>query len=140
MAGWVRDRKESMFERALGRSPPACALMGRVAGRRLCRQSWRLGGWVGQKLKHIYEANPQVQVQVEGIRRYMKRGVIGTDSFDVCWGFPRGSIEYPHCACTVHARCQVFEQLLQEMVYGERSCRWYLLGSEALPFPLIGSG
>ena len=35
---------------------------------------------------------------------------------------------------------QVFEQLLQEMVYQERSCRWYLVGSEALPFPLIGSG
>ena len=44
---------------------------------------------------------------------------------------------------TVRAPCsgslQVFEQLIQEMVW-ERSCRWYLLGSEALPFPLIGSG
>ena len=46
----------------------------------------------------------------------------------------RGSIR------TVHAPCQVFEQLLPEMVYRERSCRWYLVGSEALPFPLIGSG
>ena len=45
-----------------------------------------------------------------------------------------------HRARTVRAPRQVFEQLLQEMVYGERSCRWYLLGSEALPFPLIGSG
>ena len=45
-----------------------------------------------------------------------------------------------HRACTARAPRQVFEQLLQEMVYGERSCRWYLLGSEALPFPLIGSG
>ena len=26
--------------------------------------------------------------------------------------------------------CQVFEQLLQEMVYWETSCRWYLVGSE----------
>ena len=50
---------------------------------------------------------------------------------------PRG--EYPHRARTVRAPRQVFE-LLQEMVYGERSYRWYLLGSEALPFPLIGSG
>ena len=47
---------------------------------------------------------------------------------------PWGSIR------TARAPRQVFEQLLQEMVYGERSCRWYLLGSEALPFPLIGSG
>ena len=47
---------------------------------------------------------------------------------------------YPHRARTARAPRQVFEQLLQEMVYGERSCRWYLLGSEALPFPLIGSG
>ena len=46
----------------------------------------------------------------------------------------RGSIR------TARAPRQVFEQLLQEMVYGERSCKWYLLGSEALPFPLIGSG
>ena len=45
-----------------------------------------------------------------------------------------------HRARTVRAPRQVFEQLLQEIVYGERSCRWYLLGSEALPFPLIGSG
>ena len=45
-----------------------------------------------------------------------------------------------HRARTASAPRQVFEQLLQEMVYGERSCRWYLLGSEALPFPLIGSG
>ena len=40
----------------------------------------------------------------------------------------------------VSAPRQVFEQLLQEMVYRERSCRWYLVGSEVLPFPLIGSG
>ena len=40
---------------------------------------------------------------------------------------------------TARAPRQVFEQLLQEMVYRERSCRWYLVGSEALPFPLIGS-
>ena len=48
--------------------------------------------------------------------------------------------EYPHRARTARAPRQVFEQLLQDMFYGERSCRWYLLGSEALPFPLIGSG
>ena len=40
-------------------------------------------------------------------------------------------------ACTARAPRQVFEQLLQER---ERSCRWYPVGSEALPFPLIGSG
>ena len=27
----------------------------------------------------------------------------------------------------------------QEMVYRERGCRWYLVGSEALPFPVVGS-
>ena len=42
-----------------------------------------------------------------------------------------------HRACTPR---QVFEHLLQEMVYWERSCRCYLVGSEALPFPRIGSG
>ena len=54
----------------------------------------------------------------------------------------RGGVSAPrvHRARTVRAPRQVFEQLLQEMVYGERSCRWYLLGSEALPFSLIGSG
>ena len=41
---------------------------------------------------------------------------------------------------TARALRRVFEQLLQEMVYQERSCRGYLVGSEALPFPLIGSG
>ena len=60
-------------------------------------------------------------------------------------GRHRGSIRTAralrmHRARTVRAPRQVFEQLIQEMVYGERSCRWYLLGSEALPFPLIGSG
>ena len=45
--------------------------------------------------------------------------------------------EYPHRARTAHAPRQVFKQLLQELVYGKRSCRWYLLGSEALPFPLL---
>ena len=40
---------------------------------------------------------------------------------------------------TVRAPCQVFEQLPQQMVYRERGCRWYLVGSEVLPFPLVGS-
>ena len=48
--------------------------------------------------------------------------------------------EYPHRARTVRALRQVFEPLFQEMVYRERSCRCYLVSSEALPFPLIGSG
>ena len=39
----------------------------------------------------------------------------------------------------VLAPCQVFEQLPQQMVCRERGCRWYLVGSEVLPFPLIGS-
>ena len=39
----------------------------------------------------------------------------------------------------VVAPCQVFEQLPQQMVYRERGCRWYLVGSEVLPFPLVGS-
>ena len=50
-----------------------------------------------------------------------------------------GKGEYPHRARTARAPRQVFEQLFQEMVYGERSCRWHMLGCEALPFPLIGS-
>ena len=41
--------------------------------------------------------------------------------------------EYPHRARTMRAPRQVFEQLLQKMVYRERSCRWYLVGSEAIP-------
>ena len=36
--------------------------------------------------------------------------------------------------------CQVFEQLAQQMVYWEMGCRWYLVGSEVLPFPLVGPG
>ena len=44
-----------------------------------------------------------------------------------------------HRACTAHAPCQVFEQLPQQMVYPERGCRWYLVGSEVLPSPLVGS-
>ena len=44
-----------------------------------------------------------------------------------------------HRACTMCALCQVFEQLPQQMVYWERGCRWYLVGSEVLPFPLVGS-
>ena len=51
-----------------------------------------------------------------------------------CFPLRRGSIR------TARAPRQVFEQLLQEMVYRERSCRWYLVGSEALPFPLTGFG
>ena len=47
---------------------------------------------------------------------------------------PWGSIR------TARAPRQVFQRLLREIVYRERSCRWYLVGSEALPFPLIGSG
>ena len=39
----------------------------------------------------------------------------------------------------MRAPCQVFEQLPQQMVYQERGCRWYLVGSEVLPFPLVGS-
>ena len=39
--------------------------------------------------------------------------------------------EYPHRARTVRALRQVYEQLLQETVYQERSCRWYLVGFEA---------
>ena len=50
------------------------------------------------------------------------------------FGAFRGSIR------TARAPRQVFEQLFQEMVYRERSCRWCLVGSEALPFPLIGCG
>ena len=53
---------------------------------------------------------------------------------------PNSKGEYPHRPHTMRTPCQGFEQLLQEMVYRERSCRWYLVGSEALPFPLIGSG
>ena len=45
---------------------------------------------------------------------------------------PRGSTR------TVRAPCHVFEQLSHEMVYQERGCRWYLVGFEALPFPLVG--
>ena len=52
---------------------------------------------------------------------------------------PTTEREYSHRACTVRAPCQVFEQLPQKMVYRERGCRWYLVGSEALPFPLVGS-
>ena len=48
--------------------------------------------------------------------------------------------EYPHRARTASAPRQVFEQLPWEMVYRERGCKWYLVASEALPFPLIGSG
>ena len=39
----------------------------------------------------------------------------------------------------MRAPCQVFEQLPQPMVYWERGCRWYLVGSEVLPFPVVGS-
>ena len=39
----------------------------------------------------------------------------------------------------MRAPCQVFEKLPQEMVWQERGCRWYLVGSEALPFPLVGT-
>ena len=39
----------------------------------------------------------------------------------------------------VRAPCQVFEQLPQQMVHQERGCRWHLVGSEAVPFPLVGS-
>ena len=39
----------------------------------------------------------------------------------------------------MRAPCQVFEQLPQKMVYRERGCRWCLVGSEVLPFPLVGS-
>ena len=37
-------------------------------------------------------------------------------------------------ARTVRALHQVSEQLLEERVYRERSSRWYLVGSEAVPF------
>ena len=37
--------------------------------------------------------------------------------------------EYPHRARTASAPRQVFEQLPSEMVYWERSCKWYLVGS-----------
>ena len=37
--------------------------------------------------------------------------------------------EYPHRARTASAPRQVFEQLPEEMVYWERSCKWYLVGS-----------
>ena len=47
--------------------------------------------------------------------------------------------EYSHRARTMCAPCQVFEQFPQLMVYQERGCRWYLVGSEVLPFPLVGS-
>ena len=40
---------------------------------------------------------------------------------------PQG--EYPHRARTASAPRQVFEQLPSEMVYWERSCKWYLVGS-----------
>ena len=46
--------------------------------------------------------------------------------------------EYSHRVRTVRAACQVFEQLPQQMVYRERGCRWYLVGSEVSPFPLVG--
>ena len=58
---------------------------------------------------------------------------------DGCSYFLQAVREYLHRARTVHAPCQVFEQLPQEMVYRERGCRWYLVGSEALPSPLVGS-
>ena len=38
----------------------------------------------------------------------------------------------------MRAPCQVFVQLPQEMVYRERGRRWYLVGFEALPLPLVG--
>ena len=80
---------------------------------------------------------------LEGGRR--KKKSLRVNAFLKLWwtlSVPLGGVSAPraHRACTARAPRQVFEQLLQEMVYGERSCRWYLLGSEALPFPLIGSG
>ena len=53
----------------------------------------------------------------------------------MCFNSARTMREYSHRACTVHAPRQVFEQLPQQMVYRERGCRWYLVGSGVLPFP-----
>ena len=39
----------------------------------------------------------------------------------------------------MRAPCHGFEQLPQHMVHRERGCRWYLVGSEVLPFPVVGS-
>ena len=42
-----------------------------------------------------------------------------------------GGVSAPraHRACTASAPRHVFEQLPSQMVYWERSCKWYLVGS-----------
>jgi len=55
---------------------------------------------------------------------------------------PHGTSSESHSVVKMRCHAATTKILKTEgwMVYRERSCRWYLLGSEALPFPLIGSG
>ena len=81
-----------------------------ILGRIACKTSLCVGWGAGQGRTPSKSEHPT--------SKYIKH---------TCGNNPQG--EYPHCARTASAPRQVFEQLPEEMVYWERSCKCYLVGS-----------
>ena len=117
------ERQISPFPRCNAAIP--CALEGQYTDPRLIRSP-------GYGPEALGSLQPHVPINLRAPKGLGPRPF--AVQYSAFWVWGEGSTRI------VRAPRHIFEQLLREMVYRERSCRWYLVGSEALPFPLIGSG